>query len=244
MCRIGLTLTWTAVFVESIISILVAVLCGGGGVVLISEGPIGMLIGFILSFMILIVSHAMGRKAIDEKLMNANLPLAIRRIALSSALPHIDMPNLGIGDSVKNSSIGRLFSGTDDAEDGEPEQKRHLLPRISWSEPGTISERRMQTIRAKIRQNCEKLLKDADNEDLLALNKRMSRDISDQIEKRLKELAEQVEIPLSPFSGSVQPPGNSSGNPRQKCAKCFTFIRNSGINCIYRYPLDMVPEKQ
>ena len=192
----GDTLTWTAVFVESIISILVAVLCGGGGVVLISEGPIGMLIGFILSFMILIVSHAMGRKAIDEKLMNANLPLAIRRIALSSALPHIDMPNLGIGDSVKNSSIGRLFSGTDDAEDGEPEQKRHLLPRISWSEPGTISERRMQTIRAKIRQNCEKLLKDADNEDLLALNKRMSRDISDQIEKRLKELAEQVEIPL------------------------------------------------
>ena len=36
----------------------------------------------------------------------------------------------------------------------------------------------------------------ADNEDLIALNTRMSRDISKQIETRLKELAEQVEIPL------------------------------------------------
>ncbi|MBR4473608.1 MAG: Hsp70 family protein [Oscillospiraceae bacterium] len=191
----GDTLTWTAVFVESIISFLVAMLCGGSGVVLISEGPIGMLIGFILSFMILIVSHAMGRKAIDEKLMNANLPLAIRRIALSNALPHIDMPNLGIGDSLKNSAAGRLLSGSEES-DAAPEKKRHLLPRLRWSDPDGISERRMQTIRSKIRQNCEKLLKDQDNEDLAALNARMSRDISEQIETRLKELAEQVEIPL------------------------------------------------
>ena len=194
----GDTLTWTAVFVESIISILIAMLCGGSGVVLISEGPVGMLIGFILSFLILIVSHAMGRKAIDEKLMNANLPLAIRRLALSSALPHIDMPNWGIADSLKNSSFGRLFSSSGSGEEAEeaPEKERHLLPRLRWSEDGGISERRMQTIRAKIRQNCEKLLKDQDNEDLAELNKRMSRDISDQIESRLKELAEQVEIPL------------------------------------------------
>ena len=42
----------------------------------------------------------------------------------------------------------------------------------------------------------EKLISNADSEELLALNKRMSRDISEQIETRLKELAEQVEIPL------------------------------------------------
>ena len=192
----GDTLTWTAVFVESIVSILIAMLCGGSGVVLISEGPVGMLIGFILSFLILLVSHAMGRKAIDEKLMNANLPLAIRRLALSNALPHIDMPNWGITDSLKNSGVGRLFSGSGEESDAAAEKQRHLLPRLTWSEPGGISERRMQTIRSKIRQNCEKLLKDQDNEDLAALNKRVSRDISDQIESRLKELAEQVEIPL------------------------------------------------
>ena len=54
----------------------------------------------------------------------------------------------------------------------------------------------MQAIRNRIRLNYEKLLSSADNEDLLALNQRMSRDISKQIESRLKELAEQVEIPL------------------------------------------------
>ena len=160
----GDTLTWTAVFVESIISILIAMLCGGSGVVLISEGPVGMFIGFVLSFLVLVVSHAMGKKAIDEKLMRVNLPLAIRRMALSDVLPHLE--------------------------------KKHFLPRIRWSREGEISERRMQAIRSRIMANYEKLLNSANNEELLALNSRMSRDISNQIEQRLKELAEQVEIPL------------------------------------------------
>ena len=197
----GDTLTWTAVFVESIISILIAMLCGGSGVVLISEGPIGMLIGFLLSFLVLMVSHAMGKKAIDEKLMTANLPLAIRRMALSASLPRIEAPNLGISDAVKKVQLGTIFS--DEASDpasAVPEQgsgkKRHLLPRLRWGDGDNISERRMQAIRNRIRLNYEKLLNSADNEDLLALNQRMSRDISKQIESRLKELAEQVEIPL------------------------------------------------
>ena len=54
----------------------------------------------------------------------------------------------------------------------------------------------MQSIRNKILSSYEKLMDSADNEDLIALNTRMSRDISKQIETRLKELAEQVEIPL------------------------------------------------
>ncbi|MBQ2159967.1 MAG: hypothetical protein II442_07460, partial [Oscillospiraceae bacterium] len=158
--------------------------------------PIGMLIGFILSFLILIVSHAMGRKAIDEKLMHANLPLAVRRLVLSNALPHIDMPNWGLSDSLKNTGVGRLFSGTEEEAGSAPEKERHLLPRLRWGDPSDISERRMQTIRSKIRQNCEKLLKNQNNEELKALNSRVSHDISEQIESRLKELAEQVEIPL------------------------------------------------
>ena len=190
----GDSLTWTAVFVESIISILIAMLCGGSGVVLISEGPVGMLIGFLLSFLVLIVSHAMGKKAIDEKLMNANLPLAIRRVALSGAFPHIEAPRLGLSDALKDGGIGSLLSG-DEADEAE-KKKRHLLPRLRWGEKDAISDRRMQTIRGKIRSNYEKLLNSSDNPDLLALNERMSHDISQQIEKRLKELAEQVEIPL------------------------------------------------
>ena len=54
----------------------------------------------------------------------------------------------------------------------------------------------MQAIRSRIMANYEKLLNSANNEELLTLNSRMSRDISNQIEQRLKELAEQVEIPL------------------------------------------------
>ena len=160
----GESLTWTAVFVESVISVLIAMVCGGSGVVLISEGPVGMLIGFVLSFLVLALSHAMGKKAIDEKLMNADLPLALRRMVLSSSpLPRIELPML------------HIFR----------EQKKDEL-----------SDRRLRAIRNKIFSNYEKLFSDTDDPELLALNARMSRDIANQIEIRLKELAEQVEIPL------------------------------------------------
>ena len=193
----GDSLTWTAVFVESIISLLIAMLCGGSGVVLISEGPIGMLIGFLVSFLVLLVSHAMGKKALDEKLKNANLPIGLRKIALSNLLPRIEGPTLGLSGRIKNSTVGRLLSVSEDSAQGNPtSEKRHLLPHLKWSDSDDISERRMQIIRNKILSSYEKLIDSADNEDLLALNSRMSRDISEQIETRLKELAEQVEIPL------------------------------------------------
>ncbi len=194
----GDSLTWTAVFVESIISLLIAMLCGGSGVVLVSEGPVGILIGFLVSFLVLLASHAMGKKALDEKLKNANLPLSIRKMALSSVLPRIEGPSLGISHAVKGSRLAQIFSVSGSSEDGGSDsvKKRHLLPRISWSGDGGISERRMQSIRNKILSSYEKLMNSADNEELLALNARMSRDISKQIETRLKELAEQVEIPL------------------------------------------------
>ena len=193
----GDSLTWTAVFVESIISLLIAMLCGGSGVVLVSEGPVGILIGFLVSFVVLLASHAMGKKAIDEKIRNANLPLSIRKMALSNVLPRIEGPKLGLSGAVKG-GLGKLLSSEgsgSDAADSGGSAKRHLLPRISWSDDG-ISDRRMQTIRSKILSNYEKLLNSSDSAELNALNARMSRDISQQIETRLKELAEQVEIPL------------------------------------------------
>ena len=191
----GESLTWTAVFVESIISILIAMLCGGSGVMLISEGPAGMLIGFILSFVILLVSHAMGKKAIDEKLMNARIPLAIRRMALSGSSLHVEGPSLGLG-RLKDNKLTKVFSDSDTGAKESTAKKAHLLPRVSFTREEEISERRLQAIRNRIMSSYEKLISNADSEELLALNKRMSRDISEQIETRLKELAEQVEIPL------------------------------------------------
>lgn len=189
------SLTWTAVFVESVISLLVAMLCGGSGIVLVSEGPVGMLIGFLVSFLVLLASHAMGKKALDEKLKNANLPLSIRKMALSSILPRIEGPSLNLS-GLGSSRLSRLLeSDNSDSGTSAEKKKRHFLPHLSWSDDG-ISERRMQAIRSRILSSYEKLMNGADNEDLLALNARMSRDISQQIEARLKELAEQVEIPL------------------------------------------------
>ena len=173
----GDTLEWTALFVESIVSVLIALLCGGSGVVLITEGPIGMLIGFVLSFLVLTVSHVMGKKAIDEHIMNANLPLSIRRIALSGIVPKVEGPKMDLRGAVKG-------------EKGS----MHVLPKLHLAGTEDISDRRMQNIRSKIRSNYEKLLNSGKNEDLTALNARLTADLSRQIEARLKELADQVEI--------------------------------------------------
>jgi len=194
----GDTLTWTTLFVDSIISILVAMLCGGSGIVLISEGPVGMLIGFVLSFLVLILSHAMGKKAIDDRLMRLDLPLSLRRMALSGGRLRIEGPRLGLSGMLGEGRVGQLLSGGAEEEKAAAQKsaKPHLLPRLRLSDGSGISERRMQEIRGRIRSSYEALLSDGDNEELRALNSRMSRDISDQIEKRLQELAEQVEIPL------------------------------------------------
>jgi hypothetical protein len=186
----GDSLTWTAVFVDSVISIIVAMLCGGSGIVLISEGPVGMFIGFLLSFLVLLASHAMGKKAIDDKLMAMDLPLGIRRLVLSGSRIRIEGPRLGLLDTV-----GDMFSDKDAAAKKEEGTKTHLLPRIRLSDGSGISQRRMQEIRSRIKTSCETMLS-GDNTELAALNERMSKDISVQIERRLKELAEQVEIPL------------------------------------------------
>ena len=119
-------------------------------------------------------------------------------MALSNVLPHIEGPSLGLSETLKNSRLRKAFSSQDsDEQDGSSStKKRHLLPRLSWAGDDDIPQRRMQAIRNKIMSSYEKLMNSADSEELIALNTRMSHDISRQIETRLKELAEQVEIPL------------------------------------------------
>ena len=71
------------------------------------------------------------------------------------------------------------------------------MPKIRPANSREISDRRMQAIRSRVLANYEKILDNADSSELSALNERMKKDIAEQIEERLKELAEQVEIPLT-----------------------------------------------
>lgn len=189
-------LTGAAVLVESVVSVVVALLCGGSGVALISEGPMGIIIGLILSLLLLIVGHLLGKKTVDEKLMEARLPLLVRRATLTRPLPRLEAQELNLPNPLK------LLKRTEEGQDGEKSEnggagfKLHLLPRLSRGDEKEIAPWRMNRIRSKVLAGYEDLLADKENPEVKALNERMSREISEQIEQRLKTLAEQVEIPL------------------------------------------------
>ena len=183
----GDTLTGAAVLVDSIVSVILALLCGGSGVALIAEGPAGLAVGLLLSLAVLIAGHVMGKKAMDEKLMDASIPLFVRRLTLTRLLPELEARELRLPLPL----LGKLLGKTDGGG-----LKLPLLPRLKRSADGDIPAHRMRIIRNKVGANYEKLLSDTENEELRALNARMGREISGQIEQRLKTLSEQVEIPL------------------------------------------------
>ena len=66
-------LTW---MIDTIISILVGLLCGGSGIALISGGISGIVAGAMLSLMILIL----GMDKMEEALMNVNIPGPMRKL--------------------------------------------------------------------------------------------------------------------------------------------------------------------
>ena len=182
--------------VEAIVSVLVALLCGGSGVALIAEGPLGMAAGFIASLLLLAVGHVMGKKAFDQTLMDANLPLFVRRAALSKPLPKLERAEISIPNPVK------LLQQNKKSADGEGETgksrglKLPLLPRIVPVDDNAIAPGRMRRIRNKVYSSYTKLLEDENSEEVKALNETMCGEISHQIDNCLKALAEQVEIPL------------------------------------------------
>ena len=59
-----------------------------------------------------------------------------------------------------------------------------------------IAAGRMRRIRNKVYSSYTKLMEDENSEEVKALNETMCSEISHQIDKCLKALAEQVEIPL------------------------------------------------
>ena len=179
----GDTLAGAAFFVESVISVIVGLLCGGSGMALIAEGPVGIAIGIISSLLLFTVGRLLGKEAVDQKIAQMNLPLFIRRAALSEILPKLETPKLRLPNPLKP---------------GESAEKPRLqlLPKLRWPEAGDIPARRMRVIRRKVKAGYEELLADENDEAVRTLNNRMCREITEQIEARLKELAEQVEIPL------------------------------------------------
>ena len=66
-------LTW---MIDTIISILIGLLCGGSGVALISGGISGVIAGAMISLMVL----ALGRDKMEEVMMNMVIPRPVRKL--------------------------------------------------------------------------------------------------------------------------------------------------------------------
>ena len=182
----GDALAGAAFFVESVVSVVIGLLCGGSGIAVIAEGPIGIAIGIISSLLIFTVGSLLGKDAVDEKIMGMKLPLFLRRAALAEILPKLEGPKLRLPNPLKKAPEGEKAAGP----------KLQLLPRLRWPDSKDIPERRMRAIRRKVKTGYEELLSGEQDEAVAALNRRMCREIAEQIEQRLKELSEQVEIPL------------------------------------------------
>ncbi|MBQ8994615.1 MAG: hypothetical protein IJ091_02250, partial [Oscillospiraceae bacterium] len=72
-------ITW---MIDTIVSILVGLLCGGGGVAIIAGGPEGIVAGIILSLLVL----ALGQETMQNALLNANLPRVARKLVPKSSI--------------------------------------------------------------------------------------------------------------------------------------------------------------
>ena len=126
-------ITW---MIDSIISVIVGLLCGGSGIALITSGLPGIIIGFVASFMVL----ALGKKQMESALLHADIPVPMRRLL-----------------------------------------------------PGNLLESRMDNLAAKVKEGLSQSLEKEKNDEI---TRRLTDQISEQIEECLTKMAEVVEIPL------------------------------------------------
>ena len=68
--------TEITLMIDSLISILVGLICGGGGVAMISSGPEGIVAGAAVSLLVLIL----GKKRMEKAFMDMNLPKPVRKL--------------------------------------------------------------------------------------------------------------------------------------------------------------------
>ena len=72
-------ITW---LIDAIVSVVVGLLCGGGGLALIASGVQGILIGFVISALVL----ALGREQMQGAFLRMNIPRPMRRLMPRSYL--------------------------------------------------------------------------------------------------------------------------------------------------------------
>ncbi len=72
-------ITW---LIDAIVSVVVGLLCGGGGLALVATGVQGILIGFVVSALVL----ALGREQMQGAFLRMNVPKPIRRLMPKSYL--------------------------------------------------------------------------------------------------------------------------------------------------------------
>ena len=72
-------ITW---LIDAIVSVIVGLLCGGGGLALIAAGVQGILIGFVVSALVL----ALGRRQMQDAFLRMNLPKPMRKLMPKSYL--------------------------------------------------------------------------------------------------------------------------------------------------------------
>ena len=140
----------------------------------------------VSSLLLFAVAHVLGKDAVDQKIREADLPLFVRRLALSKPLPKLEMPGLSLPNPLKRREAGEKPEGA----------KLRLLPKFKRTEDSAIPARRLRAIRSRVRSGYERALSESDGQALSEHNDRLCREVTEQIEQRLRELSEQVEIPL------------------------------------------------
>ena len=68
--------------IDSIISLLIGLLCGGSGVALISSGPTGILAGAVISLLVLLL----GKNKMEDVLLDADIPKPLRKMVTKHSL--------------------------------------------------------------------------------------------------------------------------------------------------------------
>lgn len=216
----GNTLTGVALMMESIVAVIVATLCGGSGVALISAGPVGIIAGAVISIVVMAATALVGKKATRNKIMDMSLHKPTRQIIFGNLFPKVEMTKVDLPDPIRmirNARGGDVSGAADTAEvvsgegssaepaagetslipSAEPGRARSaMLPTLRMQDKNTIPSSRSRVIKKKIRSGYDVILKDKESEEYKALHDKLTTDISDRIEKCLKDLAVRVEIPL------------------------------------------------
>ncbi len=113
-------ITW---LIDTIISVVVGLLCGGGGIAVIAGGLPGIIAGAVISLVVL----ALGQKPMQKAILNTHIPLPMRRLVPSG-----------------------MYSGRIHRLSGQVKEK--LYEDLEKEKSGAISERLVREISEQIEQ--------------------------------------------------------------------------------------------